>query len=555
MSTYDLHSVKLPKLKGGALSAFVAALESPILGAALIGRLRKDAGLSVLSAANFEHAPRSSPLVPSVVADRARRDPPTDLGPLSALEPTGPFESAEQLTEAYASGQTTPEGVARRSIEAARAEKSSLHIFIAQDERDVIAQAQASTARWKNGTQKGPLDGIPIAIKDEMDMVPYPTTVGTRFLARGPATEDATCVHRLREAGAVLLGKVNMHEIGINPNGANPHYGLMRNPYDRSRDTGGSSSASAAAVAAGICPIAVGADGGGSVRIPAALCGVVGLKATFSRVSEHGVAPVCWSVGHIGPLGATVYDVALAYAVMAGPDIADELSLVQPPVTLDALTRKDLTGVRVGVFRPWFEHAQPAIVAAADRALELLVASGAEVVPIELPELDLARVAHAVTILSEMMAAMSGHGDRLVELAPHVRVSLAVARAFTSTDYVRAQRARARVMSHMDRVFEKVDVIATPSTAMTAPLIPVTHDHESWSDLSTTVELMRFAFLQNLTGHPAITVPSGYDSLGLPIGFELTGRHWEEALLLRAAAVVEAGTERRLAPRAARLLA
>lgn len=554
MSTYDLRSIKLPKLKGGALVAFVTALESPILGPALIRRLEKDAGVHALGAAQFKEVPRTKPLVPRLIPDPSRLDPPVDLGSLTAMNVPGPFESAKSLHEAYRERRTDPVAVAKRSLEASRAEKGSLHVFIAQDEGDVLAMAEASAQRFKAGSPRGPLDGIPIAVKDELDMVPYPTTVGSRILARGPVTEDATCIHRLREAGAVLLGKANMHEIGINPNGANPHYGLVRNPYDRSRDTGGSSSASAAAVAAGFCPIAVGADGGGSIRIPAALCGLVGLKATFGRISEHGAAPLCWSVGHVGPLGATVYDVALAYALMAGPDAADAATLVQPPVTLDALSRADLTGIRVGVFRPWFEHAEPAIVSASDRALDLLRAAGAEVVSVELPELDLARVAHSITILSEMMCSMSEQGERVAQMAPHVRVSLAVAKAFKASDYLRAQRARARIMAHMNRVFEKVDVLATPSTAVTAPVIPVSDDHESWSDLSTTIELMRFAFLQNLTGHPAITVPSGYDAAGLPIGFELTGRHWDEALLLRAAQVVEAGTERRLAPKAARLL-
>lgn len=554
MAVYDLRSVSLPRLQGAGLSAFVAALESPLLGPALGARLEKDAGVTVLRATSFEEVPRPSPLTPRLLADPARSAERPDLSVLERVPSPEPFESAALLQAAYGSGRADPVSVTKRALEAGRAERSGLHVFVAQDEADALAQAEASQRRWAAGAPLGPLDGVPVAVKDELDMVPYPTTVGTRFLGRGPATEDATCVHRLRQAGAVLLGKANMHEIGINPNGANPHYGLVRNPYDRTRDTGGSSSGSAAAVAAGFCPIAVGADGGGSIRIPASLCGVVGLKATFGRVSEHGAAPLCWSVGHVGPLGATVRDVALAYAVMSGPDTADPSSLVQPPVSLGELDRDDLSGLRIGIFRPWFEHAQPDVVAAAKRAVDSLVSRGAEVVEVELPELDLARVAHAITILSEMLTSMLEHEERLGELAPHVRVSLAVARGFRSTDYLRAQRARARVMGHMDRVFEKVDVIATPSTGMTAPLIPVKDDHASWSDLSTTVELMRFAFLQNLTGHPAISVPCGYDTLGLPIGFQLTGRHWEEALLLRMARVVEGATERRLAPKAARLL-
>jgi Asp-tRNA(Asn)/Glu-tRNA(Gln) amidotransferase A subunit family amidase len=157
----------------------------------------------------------------------------------------------------------------------------------------------------------GPLDGVPIAVKDELDQVPYATTAGTRFLGREPASSDATVVARLRSAGALLVGKTNMHEVGLGITGVNPHHGTSRNPYDPARITGGSSSGSAAAVAAGLCPIAVSADAGGSIRIPAALCGVVGLKPTFGRMSERGAAALCWSLAHIGVIGASSADVAL----------------------------------------------------------------------------------------------------------------------------------------------------------------------------------------------------------------------------------------------------
>ncbi len=213
---------------------------------------------------------------------------------------------------------------------------------------------------------------------------------------------DATVVARLRAAGALLIGKANMHEIGINPNGANAHYGAARNPYDTARDPGGSSSGPAAAVAAGLCPIAIGADGGGSIRIPASLCGLVGLKPTFGRVSEAGAAPLCWSVAHIGPLGATVEDVALAYGLIAGPDTRDPNSQRQPAVGLagwnDRLTWHGLT---VGVYRPWFRHAAPAVVAANEAMLAQFERAGAQVREIVVPELDAMRLAHIIIILSE----------------------------------------------------------------------------------------------------------------------------------------------------------
>ncbi|MEQ8277199.1 MAG: amidase [Deltaproteobacteria bacterium] len=548
MKRYDLERVDLPKMSGTSLAMFARAIQTPIVGAAALDKLAADAGVGVLADARLDEPPRPLPLVPVQIADPQRKDPAVDLSPIAAVTRTDRF-TARQIVESYERGETDPVKLTTEIFE--RIDRAQLGtVFIKKQLDHALRQAKASKARWDEGKPLGPLDGVPVAVKDEMDLKPYPTTVGTKFLGREAAADDATIVKRLRDAGAVFLGKANMHEIGINPNCANPHYGLVRNPYDPSRDTGGSSSGSAAAVAARFCPLALGADGGGSIRIPAALTGTVGLKATYGRISEHGVAPLCWTVGHVGPIGTSVADVALGYALIAGPDPLDANSLVQPPVALDGLG-EDLTGLRIGIFRPWFEHAEASIVSCCDAAVEHLVAAGAKRVDVDVPHLDLIRVAHAITILSEMATSMDDHAEHHGELAPHVRVNLAVARRFTSADYVRAQRVRNRAMAALDEVFEEIDLLVTPSTAITAPPIPVTDPKMAWSDLSTVTELMRYAFLQNLTGHPAISVPAGYDGAGLPIGLQLTGRHWEEALLLRAALVVEAATAYRPAPESA----
>jgi Asp-tRNA(Asn)/Glu-tRNA(Gln) amidotransferase A subunit family amidase len=548
VTAYDLRSVELPRLAGTGLRLFAAALETPGIGPVLLAKLVKDAGVDVLATAEVDDPPRPLPLVPARLPDPARVDPPVSLAPLEGLSPEGPFVSAFTLARAYRAGATDPVAVAERALAACEALGPEQSIFIAQDREDVLGQARASQARLRAGSPRSILEGVPVAVKDELDMTPYPTTVGTRFLGRAPATADATCVARLRAAGAVLLGKANMHEIGINPNGANPHHGLVRNPYDRARDSGGSSSGSAAAVASGLCPLAVGADGGGSVRIPAALCGVAGLKATYGRVSEHGAAPLCWSVAHVGPIGATVADVALGYALMAGPDPQDPSSMVQPALTLAGVEEARLDGLRVGVYTPWLEHAAPDVVATTRAALRHLEAAGARVVEVQLPHLDLIRVAHAVTILAEMATAMDRYPEEAAALAPHVRVNLLVGRRFTGTDYIRAQRVRAKAMGEMDALFQQVDLLATPTTAITAPKIPVTDPRETWSDLSTVTEVMRYVFLTNLTGHPGLTVPAGYDEAGLPVGLQLTADHWQEALLFRAGLAVEARVQRRLPP-------
>lgn len=535
-------------MQGAALRVFAGAVATPGVGGPISDKLVTEAGVPVLAAAALTHAPQNSPLQPACLPDPTRVDPEPDLSGLQGAFAPGPLVSTEALIEAYRSGRTNPVEVAEKILARVDALRGHSSLFIHQDRADVLAQAEASRQRWAKGRPEGPLDGVPVAIKDEVDMTPYPTTVGTTFLGRAPAPQDGTTVARLRAAKALLLGKANMHEIGINPNGANPHYGLVRNPYNPAHDPGGSSSASAASVAAGICPLSLGADGGGSIRIPAALCGVVGLKATYGRVSEHGAAPLCWSVGHLGPLGATVGDVALGYAIMGGPDPLDANTLVQPRLTLSDFGNSDLRGVRLGIYTPWFDDAQEAVVKACRAALVPLVDAGAEVVEVEVPDLNLIRVAHAITILTEMATAMERYPEQIASLAPHVRINLTVGRRFSACDYIRAQRVRALALTSMQAVFTRADLLITPSTAMTAPPIPVDNPKTPYWDLGTVTELMRYAFLGNLTGHPGLSVPVGYDPAGLPIGLQLMGPHWQEALLLRVGRVVESAVTRRRAP-------
>jgi Asp-tRNA(Asn)/Glu-tRNA(Gln) amidotransferase A subunit family amidase len=385
-----------------------------------------------------------------------------------------------------------------------------------------------------------------VAVKDEVDMVPYPTTVGTSFLGKSPVTEDATIVARMRAAGALLIGKANMHEIGINVTGLNPHHGTTRNPYNTDHFTGGSSSGSATAVAAGLAPVAISADGGGSIRIPAAFCGVFGLKPTFGRVSEHGAAPLCWSVAHLGPIAGTATDTALAYAVMAGPDLNDSNSLHQPLPSLENWDQLNLNGLKLGVYKPWFQHADAEIVAACDMMLRRFADMGAEVVEISIPDLELNRVAHSVTILSEMAQAMSyTYAEHHKEHGLDARINLALGRATSSQDYLLAQRARTRIINNFNRALEQVDLILTPTTAIAAPAIPKDALPDGNSDLSTTIEIMRFVTAGNLTGLPAITFPAGYTQSGLPIGMQAMGRAWEERQLLRLAVNAEKVLERK----------
>ena len=548
MPEYDLKSLALPKLSGAGLRAFAAALANPITRPLLIPSLLKQGGFAHFRALRLDEPPTFLPLA-GAAAPAASPMPAAELeAALPPYAPGVPFKTVRDYAQAYRSGATTPEEVAARVLAAIKASDAAdlpLRAFIANDADDVLAQARAASARIRAGSPLSVFDGVPVAIKDEVDQTPYPTTVGTTFLGRQPAAQDATAVARLRAAGALLIGKANMHEIGINPNGCNAHYGPARNPYDPTRDSGGSSSGPAVAVAAGLCSVSLGADGGGSIRIPASLCGLVGLKPTFGRVSEFGAAPLDWSVAHLGPIGATVEDVALMYAVIAGPDPRDPNSQHQPDVTLAGWSTPDLRGLTLGIYTPWFRHAAPAVVAACEAMLAHFRQAGAEVRQVTIPELDAMRLAHVITILSEMMTSMANHQEELGQLGASVRTTLALTAAFTSAEYVKAQRMRTRALAIFAKVFGEVDAIITPGTAITAPPIPAKDAAGGWSDLSADTEVMRYVFPANLTGLPALTFPVGYDAAGLPIGMQAMGRHWEEATLLRIARVAEQAVTRR----------
>lgn len=543
MSEYQLKSLKLPKLTGITLRIFATAVENPLGRALLINNLLENGGIPKLRRKNYVQNPTFYPLQHS--RNGGKEDPIAYYqdGTVKKV----PFLNTSDFVSGYSNRSFTPESIAERflqNVEKSENGGSPLRAFIAIDHEDLINQAGASSARYNQGKPLGPLDGVPIAIKDEVDMVPYPTTVGTSFLGSMPAERDATVVSRLRAAGALLVGKTNMHEIGINPNGSNVNFGAVRNPYNKECDPGGSSSGSAAAVAAGLVPAAIGADGGGSIRIPATLCGVVGLKATFGRISEFGAAPLCWSVAHLGPIAANVEDTALLYSVIAGPDPKDANTLQQPPVTLKDWNRADLKGLKLGIYKDWFEHASSEVVSGCKAMLSKFVKAGAEIVEINIPELDEMRIAHAITILSEMALCMKAYQNQRKHHGAAVRMSLVLGEALSSSDYIQAQRMRTRSLTIFENVFQQVKVIITPGTALTAQPIPKGGEADGWSDLGIDTEMMRFVFPGNLAGLPAISFPIGYDQRGLPIGMQAIANHWQENILLRVAYNAERMTER-----------
>jgi Asp-tRNA(Asn)/Glu-tRNA(Gln) amidotransferase A subunit family amidase len=546
--SYYRHPVKAPRLAGTSLRLVCGLLETPGINRLIAGQTFRDLGL------------------PTLLEARADEGQPLRINDLNAVDSgvsTSPEQAAELFTrnaprpmpcshdyrQAYASGELKPSQLAESLISKTQSSNQAtppLRGIIAQHADDLLKQARASDERWRQNEPLSPLDGVPVAVKDEVDQTGYPTTVGTSFLGDKPASNDAYSVARLRAAGALLVGKANMHELGLGVTGINPHHGSARNPYNPAHASGGSSSGSAVSVASGLVPLALGADGGGSIRIPASLCGMYGLKPTFGRISEAGAAPLCWSVAHLGPIAASPADLALGLSVMAGPDPADALSLGRPSCDLNAASTGTMQGLRIGVYSPWFDDAQGEVVSACQEALQTLVDAGAELVEVVAPDPDLTRMVHMVTIVSEMLASQ---GPELRARRKHygldVRMNFALGEHLSSREYVHAQRLRNLIAAQTSTLFENVDFLATPSTGRTAPIIRPGAEARGESDLVVLESLMRFAMLANLTGLPAISCPVGYDSAGLPIGLQLMARPFAEGELLRSAFALDAAQSMR----------
>ena len=525
---YEANHMKSPAMRGITLRTTARILETAGLRRVVGWKVLKDAGIWVARNAVATDSPQMRPPV-----DKFTECEP-DLTELPAPAPAGVI-TAYQLTEAYRSGEATPTEIVRTIL--SNISKSD-YIFTSVKTDEVIKQAEESTERWLAGTSLGELDGIPVAVKECIAMTGHPTRCGTK-MDFGPFSANSVLVNKLVKSGAIIIGQTNMHEIGIGVSGLNPFNGTPRNPYDNNRVTGGSSSGPAAAVSRGFIPFAVGTDGGGSIRIPAALCGVVGLKPTWGRVSGKGSAQDCWSVAHTGPIGATVGDCALLYTAIAGSETP------QPEPTLKGTTDLNLAGVKIGIYDPWFQDADKEIVASCRTALTHLEEAGTEIIQVDIPELELVQPVHLVTIVSEMATSQ----EKQLAKNPRVygaetRAKLQLSRHLRPDDYLHAQRLRTRICGHFDDALTNCDVIITPSTASTATPIHKSALSHGEMDIGMTEKMMRFMQIPNLNGYPAISVPAGYDSNGLPIGLQIIGDAWQEALLFRIAAVVESNVEK-----------
>ena len=427
--------------------------------------------------------------------------------------------SPVELTEAYLD-----------RIDAVDERINSYITVTAQVAREMARKAEAEIAagRWR-----GPFHGVPIGLKDLCYTKGILTTGGSKILADFVPNHDSTVWTRLREAGAVLLGKLNLHEFAYGATTNNPHWGACRNPYDLERIPGGSSGGSGAAIAARTAAATIGTDTGGSIRIPAACCGCVGLKQTWSRVSRYGVMPLSDSLDHAGPITRSVRDAALMLNVIAGHDPNDATSSREPVPDYASRLGGDLKGVRVGVIRELDTGISEPVANAFKAALKQLESLGAKVDEVSIPSfVEGAQVTMVVLMAEALEFHEQWMRERPQDYGADVRSLIETSMTITAVNYVRAQRERNLMLAEAMAALENHSVLAAPSQATAAPKI-------GDSSYDIIEKMVRFTGPFNATGQPVVSIPTGVSREGLPLSMQIIGKPFDEATILQAADAYE----------------
>lgn len=444
-----------------------------------------------------------------------------------------PLASAAGL---IAAGRLTSEDLVADSLARIGRDDGALQSFVHLS-ATALEEARAADAARARGVPLGPLHGVPVAIKDNYTTAGQPTRAGSAVPGLDFPQVDSQCAARLRAAGAILIGKTRMHEFA---------WGMVTpptaNPWDRARVPGGSSGGSGAAVAARFCRAALGSDTGGSIRIPAALCGTVGLKPTYGRIGRSGIVPHSWSLDHAGPLTRNVEDAALMLQVLAGHDPADPASSTAPVPDYMAELAEPLAGLRVAVVRGhFFEAIDEEVADAVEAAFGFFGANGAQIREARAPALQYGLGA---IFAIELASSTAYHDRRLArgetaQFTPDVRDLVEMGRLVSGPDYLKAEQMRARIMQDFADILSEADIILTP----TSPITAWRKDEETvrlgGRDESVLAASWRLTYPFNLAGLPALSLPCGFDRRGLPIGLQIAARPFAEAMVLRAALAYE----------------
>ena len=438
----------------------------------------------------------------------------------------------EQAAKKLRAREISAVELARESLRIIHEQQPRLNAFITVTDDLALEQARQADDDFARGIDRGPLQGVPYALKDLFRTRGIRTTGGTKIYADHVPDYDCAVYEKLQSAGAVLMGKTGLHELAYGVTSNNPHFGAIRNPHDPARIPGGSSGGSGVAVAAGMVFFAMGSDTGGSIRIPAAYCGCVGLKPTFGRVSRFGAMPLGASLDHMGPMTQSARDAALVMNAIAGYDSRDDSSSAEPAGDF-VRNGFSLKNLRVGVPANFYcDRVVPEVAAAFAAALNKAEAAGASLVPVEVPDPAALNVIGRVVLMAEVSALMEPWANRRGDFGPDVQALLDQGRLLAATDYVNAQRLRRRAQREWAGLWERVDVIFTPTAPILAPLIGQTEI--GWGDdqpaedvrLATT----RFVRGINVLGLPALSIP--FNSNSLPVGLQIVGQPFRDDLIL-----------------------
>ena len=438
--------------------------------------------------------------------------------------------------ESLREGKTSPQELAEACHHQIERLNPTLNAFITViDPQDALNAQLLPT----NQPSTNELRDIPIAVKDLFDTAGIRTTAGSKFFAENIPEQDAFVVEKLKRAGALIIGKTNTHEIALGVTGNNPHYGTAHNPWDTSRIPGGSSSGSAIAVATSMVLGAVGTDTGGSIRIPASLCGVVGFKPTFGRVSTRGVFPLSWNLDHVGPLTTCVQDAALMMQVISPYDPLDPASIKMLAGDYPSRLLDDIKGRKIALgVGEFIETSDPEILEAVHEAAKVFESIGCKIQQVDVSWMRDAGLANVTMIRADGAAV---HRERLKEhpdwFGEDIRRRLEEGAKTSSTEYVLARRTQAEVRKRCEQFFESYDFLITPTTPIAAPTI------EGHDAVEQAAQLTRFTAPFNLTGLPALSLPCGFTKEGLPIGLQIVSHACADAKVLNAGYALEQATE------------
>jgi aspartyl-tRNA(Asn)/glutamyl-tRNA(Gln) amidotransferase subunit A len=440
--------------------------------------------------------------------------------------------TAAQLRDAYAKKSLSPVDVVKEQL--ARIEKidARYHAFLHVDADNALKAARQAEQALHSGNSLGPLHGVPVGIKDIIDIAGQTTTCHSKVMQGSVATQDADCITALRQGGAILMGKLALHEFAIGGPSFDLPFPPARNPWNTSHHPGGSSSGSGAALAAGLVPLALGTDTGGSVRHPAAACGVVGLKPTYDLVSRRGVYPLSFSLDHVGPMARTVLDTSLLLEVLTATSTSPRAFKARP---LD----QGVAGLRIGVVRHFHledEVAEADMAAAFEEACRVFEGLGAQLVEIRLPTLQEFFGPQKIILMAEGWAVHAKSlRERPGDFAEMSRRKLLCGAFLSAGDYVHAMQCREALMDQVDQVLRQVDVLLVANSMDPACVID-----DMPEVVRTYTRQARVPF--NLTGHPALAVPNGFSKTGLPLSMQIVGRYYDEASIFRVGAAYEQAT-------------